>query len=431
MSYISQLSEKILAEINYIPIIDSHDHLGPDENGIIPKFDLCDLIFHNLNPDLITSGMPGLGTHAQTPWPMETKDPAIKWKSIRKFLKNIENLTSYKILIAGIKELYDFPYDKIDDSNWNLLNEQVTSAYQQKDWTDLVIKKKCNIHAVIVDMDTVEMDRDYFFPAIKLDYVMMGMLNQKGREKIEKKHGIKIQSFDDVLEGLSKIFEEYVRKGAIAIKSVAAYYRSLNYETVSPGKAKEIFNVPERSRTDEMHNKFQNFLMHQIVSMVNEKQMPIQFHTGKLAWNFQTVTNTNPVLLTNLLQKYRSAKFDLFHGGFPYANEFGIMANNFPNAYLDLNGLMWTSFSITKKYLSEWIEMVPQNKIVWGADSFRVLEGVVGQVFYFKKILADILAEKVQNGYFDEESAILIANNILFQNAQDLFCLKDKINIYS
>ena len=259
----------------------------------------------------------------------------------------------------------------------------------------------------------------------------MGMLSQKGREKIENKHGIGIQSFDDVLAGLGKIFEEYIRRGAIAIKSVAAYYRSLKYELVTHKEAEEIFNLAEDSRTGEMHYKFQNFIMHHIVKMVDEKEMPIQFHTGKLAWNFQTVTNTNPVLLTNLLQKYRSAKFDLFHGGLPYANEFGILANNFPNVYLDLNGLMWTSFSITKKYLSEWIEMVPQNKIVWGADSFRVLEGVVGQVYYFRKILAEVLAEKVQNGYFDEEAAILLANNILFQNAQDLFSLKERINIYS
>jgi len=429
MSNLKQLKERIFSDINNMPIIDTHDHLGPDDTGIIPEFDLCDLIFHNLNSDLITSGMPGLGTHAQTPWPKEEKDPVNKWKSLRDYLKNIENITAYKILITGLKELHDFQDERIDDSNWMKLNEQIVSAYKQKDWTDFVLKKKCNIKAVIVDMDTVRMDRDYFFPAIKLDYIMMGVLNSKSRMKIEEKHRIKIQSFEEVIAALKEIFNDYIQKGAVALKSVAAYYRSLNYENVDLNDAKEIFNTKEQNRTPEMHTKFQNFIMHQILSMVNEKEIPIQFHTGKLAWNFQTITNTNPVHLTNLLQNYRSAKFDLFHGGLPYANEFGILANNYPNVYLDLNGLMWTSISITRKYLSEWIEMVPQNKIVWGADSYRVLEGVVGQVIYFKKILSEVLAEKVKDGYFDEESALLISKNILYKNAHSLFGLQDKIKL--
>jgi len=54
---------------------------------------------------------------------------------------------------------------------------------------------------------------------------------------------------------------------------------------------------------------------------------------------------------------------------------------------------------------------------------------VVGQVIYFKKILSEVLAEKVNDGYFDEESALLISKNILYKNAHSLFGLQDKINL--
>ncbi len=426
MNELVKLQEKILTDVTNMPIIDSHDHLGPDENGIIPEFDLCDLIFHNLNSDLINAGMPGIGTHAQTPWPSESNDPFVKWHAINNYLKNIENLTSYKVLLSGIKELYDFPYQSISDSNWEMLNEQVTSAYKNKDWTDFVLKDKCKIIAVIIDMNTIQMDRNYFFPAVKLDYIMMGGLNPKSREKIETKHNTKIRKFEDFVELIHTVFENYRKAGAVAIKSAAAYYRSIKYDIVSFKEAQEIFDTDYNELNGEMEEKFQNFVMHEIMKLVNEKEMPIQIHTGKLAWNFQTIKNTNPVHLTDLLQKYRLAKFDLFHGGLPYANEFGILANNFPNVYLDLNGLMWTSLIITKKYLSEWIEMVPQNKILWGADSFRVLEGVVGQVGYFKKILSDVLADKIAQGYFDEEFALEFARKILYKNAQKFFVLSEK-----
>ena len=178
-----------------------------------------------------------------------------------------------------------------------------------------------------------------------------------------------------------------------------------------------------------MEKTFQDFVMNEICRLTEKSNLPIQFHTGKLAWNFQTVENTNPVHLTSLMQKYPRLKFDIFHGGIPYTGEFGVLANNFPNAFLDINGMLWTSFSITKRCVHEWIEMVPQNKILWGADSYRVLEGVLGQLLYFKKILSEVLAEKVYDGYFDEDFALEIAGKILYKNALNFFSLQERIEI--
>ena len=127
-------TEKIHASIDTLPIIDVHEHLSPDPDGLWPQFDLCDLVFHNLNGDLTSAGMPGIGSHAQTPWPAETTDSLIKWKAIRQYIPNITNMASFKGLLLGIKELHNFPYDTIDDSNWSMLNEQVVAAYQRKDW---------------------------------------------------------------------------------------------------------------------------------------------------------------------------------------------------------------------------------------------------------------------------------------------------------
>jgi len=422
-----KIFERLSAAIDKMPAIDAHDHLSPDSDGTWPQFDLCDLLFHNLNSDLTAGGMPGIGTHAQTPWNPDITDPAIKWKTLSPYMKQIENLASYKGLLLGIKALHDFTYRAIDDHNWAMLNEQVTAAYRRNDWVDYVLNEKCHIKAAIIDMDTVHTDRDYFFPAIKLDYIMMGGLSPTSRKNLEKKHDASIQTFDDFLTLLHRAFDEYLAGGAVAIKSVAAYYRSLFYREVTKPEAQKIFNMPFDNITPEMAKSFQDFVIHQICQLTEKSGLPIQFHTGKLAWNFQNVEQTNPNHLTNLLQKYRQLRFDLFHGGLPYGDEFGILVNNFPNAYLDLNGLSWTSFAVTKRYLSEWLEMTPQNKILWGADSYRVLEGVLGQLLYFKRILAEVLAQKIEDGYFDEDSALELAEKILYKNVCDFFALGDKI----
>ena len=164
----NKLSERLRMAIDTFPVISTHEHLGPDPDGAWPQFDLCDLFFHVLNADLTAAGMPGIGSHAQTPWPPDTTDAAIKWKAIQPYLKNIHNMASFKGLLLGLKKIHDFPHNTIDDSNWAILNEQVVAAYQRDDWIDYVLREKCNLKAAIVDMDTVTMDRDYLFPAIKL-----------------------------------------------------------------------------------------------------------------------------------------------------------------------------------------------------------------------------------------------------------------------
>jgi hypothetical protein len=50
---------------------------------------------------------------------------------------------------------------------------------------------------------------------------------------------------------------------------------------------------------------------------------------------------------------------------------------------------------------------------------------VAGQVNYFKRILSDVLTEKIVQGYFDQEFALEFARNILYKNALHLFGLEE------
>lgn len=413
--------------VDTLPIIESHDHFAPDPNGEWPNFDLCDVLFHNLNPDLTASGMPGIGTHAQTPWPQGTLEAAKKWSAIAPYMWRIENMVSYRSLLRGFKTVYEFPYENLDDSNWAMLNEQVVAAYRREDWIDHVLRTKANIRAAVVDMDTLDTDREYLLPSMKMDFLMMQGSDPTGLKKLEEKYDVSLSKFQDLLTLIHRIFRQFVEGGAVAIKSVAAYYRSIYYSNVDENTASTIFDKGLVNASAEERSKLQDFIMHEICRLTAESGLPIQFHTGKLAWNFQNVENTNPMHLTILLKKYPRLRFDIFHGGIPYTGEFGVIANNYPNAFLDLNGMSWTSLEILRRCLSEWIEMVPQNKILWGADSYRVYEGTLGQVLYFREILAAVLTEKVSGGLYDFDFAVELAKKILFENALTFFALQEKV----
>ncbi len=424
----SDIYTNIKAVIDTLPIVESHDHFAPDPNGEWPRFDLCDILFHNLNSDLTASGMPGIGSHAETPWPPGTQDTAQKWSVVAPYMRNIENMVSYKALLRGFKMVYDFPYENIDDDNWEVLNEQIIPAYQRTDWIDYVLGEKGKVLAAVVDMDTLATGKNFLFPAMKMDFLMMQGVDSEGIKKLEQRFNVSLSRFLDLLDLIHSVFQHFKEGGTVAIKSVAAYYRTIDYTDVAEATAKGIFDKGLKNISQNEKKILQDFIMNEICRLAEESGLPIQFHTGKLAWNFQFIENTNPVHLTVLMKKYPGLRFDIFHGGIPYTGEFGVLANNYPNAYLDINGMQWTSLEISQRCLSEWLEMVPQNKIMWGADSYRVYEGALGQILYFREILSEVLADKVSAGLYGFDFAIELAQKIMYENALTFFALRKRIN---
>ncbi|MDD5220318.1 MAG: amidohydrolase family protein [Candidatus Bipolaricaulis sp.] len=417
----------ILTIVETLPIVESHDHFAPDPNGEWPRFDLCDIFFHNLNSDLTIVGMPGVGSHAATPWPKGTLDVSKKWQYIAPYINNIENMVSYKALIRAFKAVYDFPYENVNNQNWVMLNEQIIAAYKRDDWIDYILREKGNIQAAVVDMDTLSTGRDYLFPAMKMDFLMMQGADSAGIRKLEQKFDVSLSTFQNLLDLIRAVFRQFKNGGAVAIKSTAAYQRTICYTDVPEATARDIFKKGLQNLSAEEKKILQDFIMNEICRLTAESGLPIQFHTGKLAWNFQTIENTNPAHLMTLMKKYPGLRFDIFHGGIPYTGEFGVMANNYPNAYLDINGMLWTSLELSRRCLSEWLEMVPQSKIMWGADSYRVYEGALGQILYFREVLSEVLAEKVSSGLYSYEFAIELAKKIMYENALDFFTIRNRI----
>ena len=134
-----------------------------------------------------------------------------------------------------------------------------------------------------------------------------------------------------------------------------------------------------------------------------------------------TITNANPTHLTNLFAKYSALTFDVFHGGYPYYEEAGLMAKYFPNVYID--GCWFPHFapSAYRRALSTWIEMAPANKIfAWGGDH-RILDHSYASLILAKDLIADVLASKVADGYFGKARALRVAEKILADNAVEVY----------
>jgi predicted TIM-barrel fold metal-dependent hydrolase len=245
---------------------------------------------------------------------------------------------------------------------------------------------------------------------------------------LEQESGISIHSLDDLVKAMRLVLEKYVKDGIIGIKNGLAYERTLQYDKVTKTEAETVFNriashLGEGPSWLEA-KPLQDYMMHQSIRLAIEAGLPMQIHTGLQEGNENIITNSNPTFLVNLFIEYREAKFDLFHGGYPYIHEWATLAKNFANVYADMAWVHIISPEIGRQQLHELIETVPGNKIMaFGGDAITV-EMAYAHSRMARQVVARVLSEKVDDGYLNEDEAIGLAGKVLRDNPTELFKIK-------
>jgi predicted TIM-barrel fold metal-dependent hydrolase len=347
-------------------------------------------------------------------WPPGEVDEQRKWESIRSYLPNVVNTGYYRGIVEGLRSIYDIDVKTIDDTNWRRLNEAIRKAYEDPLWPERVLRENTHIEKAINDVDGFNMNRSLFLPAIKIDYLLYGA-SDAGREKIRSMDNILITNFDDYLNFVTSKLESFKTNGAVALKTVTPYYRGFEYEEVSEADARRAFEggaEPDSGRQKTVEDFLFNFVIQKAITL----DLPIQIHTGLLAWNTVRLNDCNPAALNRIFIRYPSCRFVLFHGGYPFADETGVLAKAFPNVFLDFCWLPWISFTLTKRFLHAWLDIVPNNKLMWGGDAHRA-ECVHGHWLLARRAVVEVLDEKVDRGALTYEDAERILRGIFRNNA--------------
>jgi hypothetical protein len=164
-------------------------------------------------------------------------------------------------------------------------------------------------------------------------------------------------------------------------------------------------------------------MMHRVLDLAKEFYIPVQIHTGLQAGNGNIIINSKPTHLVNLFMEYPDVNFCIFHSSYPYGGELSTLAKNFPNVFIDMCWSAIISPSYSKRYLHEWIETVPANKIMAFGGDYGVVECAYAHSVMARRIVAEVLIEKVTDGYMTEAEALNVANRILSENAMEIFRL--------
>ena len=168
----------------------------------------------------------------------------------------------------------------------------------------------------------------------------------------------------------------------------------------------------------------QDFIFFKLLSLCEKNKLPVQIHTGLQTGSGNEITNANPAGLAKAFFEFPGVRFCLLHASYPYGGELATLAKNFPNVYIDLAWSALISPSYTRRYLQEFIETVPTNKIMaFGGDS-QTVEGTYGASILARETVTATLVKMIQEGYLSESEALEVSGKILRENAIKIYNLK-------
>ena len=226
---------------------------------------------------------------------------------------------------------------------------------------------------------------------------------------------------------IDREIEKFFAAGGVGLKSTSAYFRDLNFD-LNPDRAAAAAAFDKVRGDDPIslaeQRVLEDYLMIRVLNVVARLKRPMQFHTGNQQKG-SLVADSNPLGLNPLLYsgKWYDAKFVVLHGGYPYVEEAITLTRYYGNAYLDLAWMPLFSPAAAKRAAADALDMLDGKQLMIGSDAAN-LEELYGTVKITRRILAEVMAEKIQSGYWTEEVALEAARRVLYQNAVDLYGLE-------
>ncbi|HXM98896.1 MAG TPA: amidohydrolase family protein [Candidatus Dormibacteraeota bacterium] len=354
--------------------------------------------------------------------------------------------------IAAAKSLFGYPYDDFKPEHSKWLAEKKKAAEQSggsQYFNGILDKLNVDICLANRAMMPAYLDPkrfrwvffvdSFFYPFDNREQIAstpdMGVyipLQEKMLARWKKQEGVEGLPAD--LAGyesfVNKTLAENQKRGGVAIKFEAAYFRSLYFSDPPRAQAETIYakyragGVPS---VDE-YRIFQDYIFRRIIEEAGRLHLPAHFHTAVGIGDYFSLRQGNVLNLENVVRdaRYKNVTFVLVHGGWPYEREAALLTA-VKNVYLD------TSFQSEMLYPSQMKEVLKQlltlypDKMMYGSDSFPFNDALGAEESFWiagrttRTALAAALAELVEEGAFSETKAMEMARNYLHDTAAKMY----------
>ncbi len=389
-----------------IPVIDSHEHLVPEQEYLSYAYSGLNMFAGYLFYDL---GSAGLDPEFQA----TLRDPGYRsvdhwWPVIRKYWEHVEHSSYARALKIAVKELYG-----IDQINTDTIFElaELIIADNTPGLYDRILRERCGIRRVVTQIKTVSFPNDPILAGLTHYPVALhpGFHGLDYIGRISEAAGGGLETLDDYAEALRKLMQQSVQEGSRGLKMVAGDYQI-------PDKAKAERELRQYLASSDFTMEsmaLRSYLLEVCLDVVSEHDLAAVVHGGY----WRDFRENDPKHLLGFARRRTDVRFDLLHLGMPMIRDALLIGKNLPNVSLNLAWCPIISFEQTVHAINEMIDLVPMNKIIaFGGDYYMCVQKIYGHLTMARQAIAQVLSRRVSRGDFTKDQALSIARMWLYDN---------------
>lgn len=417
------MSETISDFVNACQVVDVHEHHMPE-------------VAHSRDVNLLKLFQQSYAAWTSHVLPSEPKattemvsippEPTT-WEALAPFLERSGSNAFVRNLVRGVAELYGVADTGITRDNWEAVDASVRLRHKEATWSSEVIGRAA-IGRIVTDpfldplMDPRPVLGQSYDAVLRINAFALGWHpesrdhNGNCGHTLLRRLGLEVKTFDDYCDAIRELVAGCARRNHVALKNALAYDRDLSFDEPNEELARQAWG--QRSPSPAARKAFCDFVVDLFCQLAGEADLPVQTHLGTAI-----ISGSHPLRMTGLIERHPRTRFLLMHLAYPWSRDLLGIAFVYRNVWLDLCWSFLLSPSHFKLALHEAIEVLPdESRMMIGGDCLHV-EETFAAIQGGRRLIGEVLNEKVANGYFRSRDAERLAIRILGKNAKEFFRL--------
>jgi hypothetical protein len=430
---------EMLSEIEKIPVIDVHSHLCRDQLAVSHPAQV--LLYHMLVYELCAAGA---SEDVSAPWRGPEEDPEEALQKCLPYFSRLSNTGFGWCLGTILRDLYEFD-EPVSLESYPRLREAMERKVRQPDWGLQVIRRGGVVRTLTSTRKIAPLRDGQPDPGLRLTFEALpfnthGLRWEKMNAcltELETSCGYPIRSAADFQEVFSAWFE---REGLAGNKALVAWMNGMvNGAELTPSDAAALLaKVRGGSRLiPEEQERMDGMFLRAILGALRGKVRVFQYIIGC------TVARTRgrvrlPLAdgmvelgaqIGRLLVDFPDLHMDVLNGYEPAEPALCSAAARLPN--LSLSSMWWHNFypSVMERLWQRRIDMVPQTGLCGFFSDAYCVDWQYARLRLTQRVLAKVLADRVQSGWMTPPQALELARRLLFENPRRIFLPDDTIEM--
>lgn|SRR5579872_907674 len=433
----NSLERRLLAELEDLQIADTHEHFFDERDRVGQHVDFFSLVQGAYTGTDLASA--GITPEASRLLRNENAPEMERWRAFEPYWKLVRFTGYAQALRLAVHDLYggkEISASTIHEINQAIADRNRAGLYRY------ILKERARIRFCVEDdscggcikIRSTKENFEYLVLARRFDKFIVPATPSDIKE-LESSTGVSITTLEGLERAAEKSFQQNLEEGMRVVKVALAYFRDLHFEEVDAADAERDLEallrqerpLPQgfRSAFVRPFRRLEDHMFHHVMKLADAHHVPVQIHTGLFAGTGGVLTNSKPTHLINTFLLYPRIQFDIFHLSYPYQEELGALAKAFPNVHADFCWADVVSPVGARRALDEFLETVPVNKILGFGGDYKYPELSYAHAKMARRIVAQVLAGKVESGLCTEQEAFEIGKMLLYDNAARLFSWRD------